>query len=119
MNDLRSEIEVIRTRYLELALTTKDLQGQQVMLQDELGDETNPAGGARLRKARRSRDKLLADVIATLESMRDLPRKHGEATRRTLDRCLGIRRTIAQLEEPYRTLLALPASKRPHEGDPP
>ncbi len=124
MNDLRAEIEVIRTGYLRLTIAAKDLSGQQVMLHaylhDELPDEATPTMVVRrLHRIRDSRDDLLDRVIATLESMHELPRNHGDAAARYLERCIGMRRTIAQLEPVYTTLLAVPPINRMIKADPP
>lgn len=124
MNDLRSEIEVIRTRYLKLTIAAKDLAGQQVMLhsylREELAGEGTPTMVARrLHRIRDSRDSLLESVIATLESTKGLPRGHGAAGARYLDKCLGMRRTVAGLEAAYDLLLASPPIERTLHAEPP
>jgi two-component system NtrC family sensor kinase len=124
VNDLRSEIEVIRTRYLKLTIAAKDLASQQVALHsyllDELPDEANPKQVVRrLHRLRDSRDDLLGRVVTTLESMRGLPRNHGEAMARYLERCAGMQRTVAQLEPIYTTLQVVPPIRRTLDANPP
>ena len=64
MDDLKSEIGVIRTGYLKIALTTKDLAGRQQLLfqylKVELAGEGSPAAvERRIRKMRLDRDRML------------------------------------------------------------
>lgn len=124
MNDLRSEIEVIRTRYLLLTISAKDLASQQIALHsylhDELSDEATPTMvSRRLQRLRDGRGELLGRVISTIESMHGLPRNHGDAVTRYLDRCIGMRRTVENLDPIYRTLLEVPPIKRTIGANPP
>ena len=117
MDDLRSEIEVIRTRYLKLTIAAKDLQGAQVALYGYLREELPGEGSPtivvrRVQRARELRDELLATMLTTLDSMHGLPRGHGSVVARYLDRCQGMKRTIGQLEPGYRTLLLAPPIQR-------
>ncbi|MCA9673531.1 MAG: HAMP domain-containing protein [Myxococcales bacterium] len=113
MDDLKSEIGVIRTGYLKIALTTKDLAGRQQLLfqylKEELAGEGSPAAvERRIRKMRLDRDRMLETLEETLETMKDLPRGHARLVRRTLERVEVLRKQITALDEPYSTLLAAP-----------
>jgi signal transduction histidine kinase len=124
VHDLGSEIEIIRTRYLKAASVSKDLAGQQQMLfsyvQDELDGEGTPTMVARrLHRLRDARGDLLGRLSTTLEGMAGLPRGHGPAARRYLDRVAGMRRSLEQLDEPYLALLAAPPIARSVGAPPP
>ncbi len=124
MNDLRSEIEVIRTRYLKLTIASKDLAGQQQMLfaylRDEMEGEATPTMvSRRLHRLRNARGELLERLATTLDGMRDLPRGHGTVVRKYLDRTDGMKRSVEALEESYVTLLATPPIVRSLDADPP
>ena len=117
MEDLRSEIQVIRTGYLKLALTTKDLASRQQLLaqylKEELtGEGTPTAVEKRLRKMREGREQLLDGLEVTLASMKDLPRGHARRVRLTMDRVAQLRGEIAELEPSYEALLAAPPIER-------
>ena len=124
MDDLRSEIEVIRTRYLKLTIASKDLAGQQQMLFSYLKEEMSGEGtpttvSRRLHRLRDTRGDLLERLTTTLEGMRELPRGHGTAVRRYLDRVAGMERTVAQLDGTYAALLAAPPIARSVSAQPP
>jgi signal transduction histidine kinase len=124
MNDLRSEIEVIRTRYLKLTIASKDLAGQQQMLfnylRDEMADEATPTMvNRRLHRLRTGRDDLLVRLTKTLEGMRDLPRGHGAVVRKYEDRAVAMKRAVDQLSETYTTLLAAPPLAKSLSADSP
>lgn len=124
MNDLRSEIEVIRTRYLKLTIDSKDLAGQQQLLfaylRDEMADEGTPTMvGRRLHRLRTARTDLLDRLSSTLGAMRDLPRGHATVVRKYQDRTASMKRAVAQLGETYTTLLAAPPLARSLSADPP
>lgn len=124
MNDLRSEIEVIRTRYLKLTIVSKDLAGQQQMLfaylRDEMAGEGTPTMvSRRLHRLRNARGDLIVRLTTTLDGMRDLPRGHGAAVRRYLDRVDAMGRTIDGLGVTYDALLAAPPIERSLATAPP
>jgi two-component system NtrC family sensor kinase len=124
MNDLRSEIEVIRTRYLKLTIASKDLAGQQQMLfaylRDEMADEGTPTMvGRRLHRLRTARGDLLDRLTTTLDGMHDLPRGHGSVVRKYEDRAKAMQRTVEQLNDAYITLLASPPLDRALSAVPP
>jgi signal transduction histidine kinase len=113
MDDLGSEIAVIRTGYLKLSLSTKDLSArQQLLLQylrEELeGEGTPTAVRKRINSMRTGRDKLLDSLAETLDSMKDLPRGHARKVRGTIERVEALRRSIDALEADYTILLAAP-----------
>jgi two-component system, NtrC family, sensor kinase len=117
MDDIEAEMGVIRTGYLKLALTTKDLAGRQQLLYQYLKDEL-PAEGTpsaverRLRNMRHDRSRLLDTLEETLDSMKDLPRGHAPIVLGTLERVGALRRTIDALEPAYADLLAAPPIDR-------
>ena len=124
MDDLRSEIEVIRTRYLKLTIASKDLAGQQQMLFSYLKEEMSGEGTPtmvtrRLHRLRDSRGDLLDKLTTTLNSMRELPRGHGTAVRRYLDRVDQMRRSVEELDASYTALLAAPPIARAVQAQPP
>ncbi len=124
MNDLRSEIEVIRTRYLKLTIASKDLAGQQQMLfaylRDEMAGEGTPTMvSRRLHRLRTARGDLLDRLTTTLEGMHDLPRGHGAVVSRYLDRATGMKRSVEQLADTYVALLAAPPIERSLGAEPP
>ena len=89
MDDLGEEIAIVRTGYLNLALSTKDLAARQQQLvqylREELEDEGSPGVvQRRIKGFRVARDNLLDTVEETLVSMQDLPRNHGKKTREVL-----------------------------------
>ena len=117
MDDIGSEIAVIRTGYLKLALTTKDLSARQQLLfqylKEELtGEGTPKAVERRLRNMRTTRDKTLADLEATLASMADLPRGHAPRVRKVTEQVSAIRASLAALAPVYDTMLAAPPIER-------
>ena len=117
MEDLRSEIQVIRTGYLKLALTTKDLASRQQLLaqylREELTGEGTPAAvERRLRRMREGREQLLDGLEETLDSMKDLPRGHARRVRITMDRVGTLREQIRALAPEYEALLAAPPIER-------
>lgn len=124
MNDLGSEIEVIRTRYLKLAIVAKDLSGVQrelaSYLREEVTGEDKPGAVVRrIHTMRQVRDDKLGRLSATLDGMRDLGRGHGGVAARYLERVHGIERTVANLEPLYVDLLASPPIDRVVQADPP
>ncbi|MEZ4402970.1 MAG: ATP-binding protein [Kofleriaceae bacterium] len=124
MNDLRSEIEVIRTRYLRLTLTAKDLASQQQGLYAYLKEEMPGAGTPtvvqrRLTRMRDNRDALLAQLTATMRTLRGMPRGHGAAVLRDLDKVAALERSVAVLAPRYQELLAAPPIERVINADPP
>jgi len=117
MNDLRSEIAVIRTRYLRVTIAAKDLAGQQQILYAYLKEEL-PGENAPLvveKRVSRMRDKradLLASLDATIDGLRGLPRGHGALAIRVLDKISGVQRTVDGLDPSYRQLYAAPPIDR-------
>lgn len=113
MNDLRSEIEVIRTRYLLVTIGAKDLAGQQQILyaylKEELPGESTPlVVEKRIERIRERRAELIARLNRGLEGLRGLPRGHGALVVRYLDRVHGVQRVVDGLDANYRELLAAP-----------
>ncbi len=124
VSDLGSEIEVIRTRYLKLALVAKDLSGQQrelaSYLREELAGEDKPGAVVRrLHRLRQARDELVKKMSTTLDRMHDLPRGHGTVAARYLDKIHGVDRTIAGLDGAYVELIASPPIDRVVDAEPP
>ncbi|HVV87927.1 MAG TPA: ATP-binding protein [Kofleriaceae bacterium] len=117
VSNLGSEMEVIRTRYLKLALVAKDLSGTQrelaTYLRDELGSEDKPGAVVRrIHGLRQGRDELVRKVSSTLDGMRDLPRNHGTTAAKYLDKIHHVEGTIAGLDPLYVDLLGLPPIDR-------
>jgi signal transduction histidine kinase len=124
VSDLGAETDLIRTRYLKLALVAKDLAGQQRelagYLREELGGEDRAAAVVRrVHRMRGARDELLARMASTLDSMRDLPRGHGVVAARYGEKVHGLQRTIAGLDAAYVELVGSPPIDRVVEADPP
>lgn len=124
MNDLRSEIEVIRTSYLTVTIATKDLAGAQhnlvVYLEQDLPGEASPVDVKRkLELLRTQRAEQLDRVKATLDGLRHLPRGHGRAAIYYLDRLSGVQRAISALEPSYEVMQVVPPIDRLVEADPP
>lgn len=124
MSNLGSEIEVIRTRYLKLAITAKNLAGQQQelasYLRDELAGEDKPGAVVRrIHRMRQARADLVARVVTTLDGMQDLPRGHGKLVERYLDKMHAVEQTVAGLEPHYVDLLASPPIDRIVDAEPP
>lgn len=124
MNDLRSEIALIRTSYLPLTVTSKNLAVQQRdllgYLKEELPGEATPTVVARrLGRMRTNRQGLLDQLHATLVGMRDMRRGHGPAAQRQLDKLAGIERAVAALDSPYERMLLSPPLDRTVKSDPP
>jgi two-component system, NtrC family, sensor kinase len=117
MDDLTSEIEVIRTGYLKVALDSKDLAGRQQLLyqyvKDELSGEGTPtAVNRRIRDMRVSRERLLTVLERSLDTMKDLPRGHARKARASLERIATLRSSVAALDSTYEALLASPPIER-------
>jgi signal transduction histidine kinase len=113
MDDLGSEIAVIRTGYLKLSLSAKDLSAQQTRLlqylREELeGEGTPTAVRKRITGLRKARGTLVDSLEETLASMKDLPRGHGTLARTKIERVEQLRRSIDGLEADYSILLAAP-----------
>ena len=124
VSDLGSEIEVIRTRYLKLALVAKDLAGHQrelaTYLREELSNEDKPGSVIRrIHGLRDNRGDSVATLAATLEAMRGLARGHGAVAARYLERIHGIQRTVAGLDATYVDLIGSPPIDRVVQADPP
>ena len=124
VSDLGAEIEVIRTRYLKLALDAKGLAGKQRelagYLREELAGEDKP--GAVVRRVhglRHGRDELVQKMAATLEGLRGLPRGHGAVAGRYLENLHAVERTVAGLEPLYVDLSASPPIDRVVQAQPP
>ena len=103
MTDLGSEIGVIRTGYLKLALTTKDLESRQKLLSQYLKEELSGEGSPstvkrRVIKFRADRDGSLDTLDQTLESMKDLPRGHARLVDRAGERVVELREAITALD---------------------
>jgi signal transduction histidine kinase len=117
MDLMSSEISVIRTGYLRLALTTKDLESRQKLqwqyLKEELPSEGSPkAVERRLRNMRTARDKTLNDLEQTLATMRDLPRGHARQVEKTARSVTRIREAIASTDPLYAAMLLAPPIDR-------
>jgi two-component system, NtrC family, sensor kinase len=124
MDDLRSEIAVIRTRYLRLTIAAKDLAGQQQVLyaylKEEMPGEGTPnAVERRVTRMRDNRTQLLSQLADTLDAMRSLPRGHGAVVVRYLDKVSGVERSVSGLDPRYAELLAAPPIERNLRADPP
>ena len=124
MNDLRSEIALIRTSYLPLTVTSKNLAVQQRdllgYLKEELpGEATATVVERRLGRMRTNRDALLEQLHGTLAGMRATPRGHGRAAQRQLDKLSGIERAVMALDAQYETMLRAPPLDRTLKSDPP
>lgn len=124
MNDLRSEIALIRTSYLPLTVTSKNLAVQQrdlaAYLKEELPGEATPTVvERRLGRMRTNRQDLIAQLHGTLTSMRSTPRGHGRAAQRQLDKLSGVERAVTALDAHYKTMLVAPPLDRTVKSDPP
>jgi two-component system NtrC family sensor kinase len=124
VDDLRSEIYVIRTRYLRITIVAKDLAGQQHALfgylKEEMpGEGTPTVVTRRIGRMRDARTAQLTNLRQTLASLRDLPRNHGQAARRYLEKVQGVERAITALDARYVELLAAPPIDRTIKADPP
>ncbi len=124
MTDLSDEISVVRSRYLSLAIASKELEVKQTLLQQYLkeelpGEATVQRVEQQVSSKRKSRDKTLVSIQETLDSMKDLPRGHSKLVGRTLDRIEEIRKLINTLEPLYETMLALPPIDRVKSASPP
>lgn len=124
VDDLRSEIYVIRTRYLRITIVAKDLAGQQHALYGYLKEEMPGEGTPtvvtrRIGRMRDARTAQLTNLRQTLASLRDLPRNHGQAARRYLEKVQGVERAIYALDTRYAELLAAPPIDRTIKADPP
>ncbi|MBK9032563.1 MAG: HAMP domain-containing protein [Myxococcales bacterium] len=124
VGDLRSETQVIRTRYLRLTIDAKNLAGQQralyAYLKEELPGEGQPTVvGPRVERLRESRRQLLGQLTATLETLRGVPRRHSAVAADALGKLHGIEHTIANLDARYVTMLAVPPIERTIRAAPP
>jgi signal transduction histidine kinase len=124
VSDLGAETDLIRTRYLKLALVAKDLSGQQrelaAYLREELGGEDRPGLVVRrVHRMRAARDELVTRMASTLDGMRDLGRGHGAVAVRYGEKVHGIQRTIAALDAAYVDLIGAPPIDRVIAADPP
>ena len=122
VSDLGAETDLIRTRYLKLALAAKDLSGQQrelaSYLHEELPGEDRPDSVVRrVHRMRTNRDELVRRLSSTLDGMRDLPRGHGVVATRYGEKLRGIQRTIAGLDGAYDDLVAAPPIDRIVQAD--
>jgi signal transduction histidine kinase len=116
LDDLGAEIAVIRTGYLELALSSKDLDSRQDLLmqylKEELPGEATPSAVARrLARARGSRDALLTRIERTVAGMQGLPRGHLRHVEWSVGKLALIRSLIAALAPDYDAMLAAPAER--------
>jgi signal transduction histidine kinase len=124
IDDLGSEIGVVRTGYLKIALVTKDLAARQQQihqyLKEELADGAPTAGALRrLRSMRTSRATQLDTLQKILEGMQGLPRGHGRLVERALERVAFLRRSLAARESLYEEVIAaVPAPKSAAPVDP-
>ncbi len=124
MNELRSETEVIRTRYLKVTIAAKDLAGQQRLLhaylKEELPGETAPlVVEKRIGRMRDKRADLLAKLTTTLDGVRDLPHGHGGALIRYLDNIGDVQQAVDSVAPRYQELFAAPPIDRILHADPP
>ncbi len=124
MNDLRSEIAVIRTRYLRVTIVAKDLAGQQQLLvaylKEEMAGETSATVvERRIARLRANRATSVGQLRTTLANLRGEPRGHGALAGRYLDRVAAVERAIADLDGPYLALLAAPPIERSLTAQPP
>ena len=124
IDDLAAETEVVRTGYLKVALLTKDLESRQSLLfqylKEELPGEATPSAvPRRLRGMRANRDRLFEEVLNTLDAMRNLPRRHGERARTTIQTIENLRRAVASIAPYYETMLKAPPITRAKESPTP
>lgn len=124
MNDIRSELEIVRTRYLTVTMAAKDLAGEQQILyaylKEELPGETAPLVVERkLGRMRGKRADRIATLNRTLDGLRNLPRGHGQQAIRYLDKVSGVQHTIDGLDARYDELYAAPPLDRLVHADPP
>lgn len=124
MNGLRAEIEVIRTRYLRVVIVAKDLAGQQQLLvsylKEELPGETSSSVVVRrIGRMRTTRDEAVRQLTAMLEDLRGQARGHGALAARYLERIGALKRSIADLDRSYATLLKAPPLARTVAVQPP
>ena len=113
MNDVGEEIGIIRTGYLRLALTTKDLARKQDDLRSYVADDLVGEASARrvelrLRALRNARDRLLAEARTTLAEVADVPARHAKRLERTRDDVARLSETVAAQDARYARLLASP-----------
>jgi two-component system NtrC family sensor kinase len=113
MDDVGVEIGVIRTGYLKLALTTKDLSRKQDDLRSYLSDDLLGEASARrvevrLRALRLARDRLLAEAQATLAEVSSVPSRHGKRLERTREDVTRLAQAVGAQEARYARLLAAP-----------
>ncbi|MEZ4366671.1 MAG: ATP-binding protein [Kofleriaceae bacterium] len=113
MDDVGVEIGVIRTGYLRLALTTKDLARKQDDLRSYVADEL--AGDAsprrvelRLRSLRGARDRLLAEAATIVGELGSVPARHARRIDRTREQVDALRLAVEALAPRYQALLTSP-----------
>jgi hypothetical protein len=117
MDDVGVEIGVIRTGYLKLALTTKDLSRKQDDLRSYLSDDLLGEASARrvevrLRALRLARDRLLAEAQATLAEVSSVPSRHGKRLERTREDVTRLAQAVGAQEARYARLLAAPPARQ-------
>lgn len=117
MDELSREIRIIRTGYLQLALTTKDLSEKQLTLRsyltDELVGESTPTRvEQRLRRMKTARTRLLKEAETILLTLKDVPERHEKRMAWSRDKVAEISRAVDQLEAWYNVLLKAPPIDR-------
>jgi len=119
MSRLAREIRVIRTGYLNLALTAKDLFEKQKDLRQYLFDDLASEATARrakemVRRHRKLRDKLLDDADGHLDALEatDLPPAHAKKVKQIRAGVAMLRRDMAALDPFYTDMLRAPPLAR-------
>ncbi len=115
MARLSREIRVIRTGYLNLALTAKDLSEKQKdlrqYLQDDLAGETKVRRVKEIiRRHRKWRDTLLDEADKWLDKLEasDLPQAHARKVKSIRKAVAMLRRDVAALADLYTDMLRAP-----------
>jgi len=123
MQRLGSEVRVIRTGYLGLALTTKDLYEKQkslrLYLNDVQGESSTKKAKQQLLGFQVKRTKLLNDVEKFVAELRntDLPPIHARQIALTMERVAEYRRLAKAAGKDYKILLQYPPLLRLHPND--
>jgi len=119
MSRLAREIRVIRTGYLNLALTAKDLSEKQkdlrqYLFDDLAGEATVRRAAERVRRHRKYRDNLLAEADEHLDALEasDLPTAHAKKVKRIRAEVSFLRRDVVALDAFYEDMLRAPPLAR-------
>lgn len=113
MDDVGAEIAVIRTGYLRLALTTKDLSRRQddlrsYLADDLVGEASTRRVEVRLKSLRGARDRLLAEARQTLDEVAHVPSRHARRLERTREDVTRLSTSAEAQAARYGRLLAAP-----------